>query len=242
MFCNKCGSKVEGNAKFCNNCGNSLQINVVNQNINKSEEKNGLAVASLVIGIISTILSFFLNIFIFPVAITGLILGIVNKNKCGSKTAGIILNSLSMVIAIIILTAAILIVGSLNELLEEGFNTNDVSGVWNCKSFDGAGESDEYIVTMKLNNDYSFVWNKYGDEINNHVYGTYIYEDEEKTNYSGDYKYYMIDLIGEEYVNEGVLQEQEYKSQYEIGINEEYGEAILMNVVTYNMYYCYLER
>lgn len=242
MFCNKCGSKVEGNAKFCNNCGNILSINGVNQNINTSEERNGLAVASLVIGIISIMLSFILNIFIFPLGITGLILGIVNKNKCGSKTAGIVLNSVSMVIAIIILITAILIVGSLNELWEEEFNVNDVSGIWNCKSFDGSGESDEYIVTMKLNNDNSFVWNKYGDEINNHVYGTYMYEDEEKTNPSGDYKYYMINLIGEEFVNEGVLQDQEYKSQYEIGINEDYGAAILMNVATYNMYYCYLEK
>lgn len=255
MFCSKCGNKVEGNIKFCSNCGNNLEVNntaqgnlqyiaenptINNYNSNSSQNNNGLAIASLIIGIVSVFLSFFINIFIFPISITGLILGIVNKNKCGQKVAGIILNSLSMVIALIILIASIFIIGFLADFTEEDFVSNPVSGVWNCKSFDGTGESDEYLITLKLDSNYNFSWSKYEDELDNHVYGTYTYIDENKTNYSGDYSYYMIDLVGEEFVSNGILQDQEYKSQYEMGINEEYGEAILMNVSTYNMYYCYL--
>lgn len=248
MFCNKCGNKIEGNEKFCKVCGNNLNNNYQPQNNNTEKQKNGLAIASLVIGIVSIVLSLLINVFIFPLAITGLILGIVNKNKCGQKTAGIILNSISMVISIIVLicisfifVGVFNIFGNLYEDIKEDINSNPVNGVWNCKSFDGSGPSDDYIITLKLNDDYSFVWNKYEDELNNHVYGKYTYEDENKTNHSGDYSYYMIDLVGEEFVNNGVLQDQEYKSQYEMGINKEYGEAILMNVSTYNMYYCYLE-
>lgn len=167
----------------------------------------------------------------------GLILGIVNKNKCGKKTAGILLNIFSMIIVIVILLLFILFSAD-GELSNDSINNNYVSGVWNCKSFN----SGSYIVTMKLNEDSSFVWNKYGDEINNHVYGHYTWIDEKKTNNSGSYKYYMIDLVGEEFVSGGLLQDEPYRSQYDMGINEAAGEAILMNVSTYNMYYCYLEK
>ena len=51
--------------------------------------------------------------------------------------------------------------------------------------------------------------------------------------------YYSIKLIGEEYVSEGVLQDEEYESKYEMGILNDSNEAILMNIHTYNMYYCF---
>lgn len=243
MFCSKCGNKIKDNYNFCQNCGNNLTSNNY-QNINNNNSQknsNGLAIASLVIGIIAIILSFSINIFILPLAITGLILGIVNKNKCGQKIAGIILNSLSMVIAIITLIIVAFIIGTLDDIWEEDFNTNPVIGVWNCKSFDGSAVSNDYIITMKMNDNGSFIWSKYGDDYNNYVYGSYNYLDLEKTNNSGDYEYYTIELYGEEIVSDGVIQTQEYNSEYEMGINEEYDEAILMNVYTYNMYYCYLE-
>ena len=264
MICKKCGNQVQDGAKFCNICGNNLtlieqspNVQVVpntNQNFNnyqnnsdmKSDNKNGLALASLIIGIVAVVLSIIFNVFVIPLAITGLVLGLVSKEKNTKKRLGIILNSVSIVIAIlIIILVSLSILSSPNfwdklyDELDYSANDNYVSGTWNCKVFDGSGPGEDYIVTMKLNKDLTFVWNKYGDEKNNHVYGNYTFEDENKINNSGDYRYFMLNLDGHEFVDEGVLQDQKYKSEYEMGINNVVGEAILINVVTYNMYYCY---
>lgn len=240
MFCTKCGRVVDNNAKFCINCGNNL-VNIENVNNLESTKKNGLATASMIIGIISLIFSFILNIFIFPLAIIGLILGIVNKNKCGQKIAGIVLNIVSMIISIIVLITFIFIIFIFEHHWEENFAPTPVSGSWNCKSFGGSGVGDNYIVSLYLDNSNYFSWNKYNDEYNNHVYGYYTYTDLEKTNNSGEYKYYNLKLDGYEFVSDGELQDEDYVAEYEIGINDEQGEAILMNIYTYNMYYCYLE-
>ena len=43
MFCNKCGKKIDNNAKFCNYCGNIVSNNVLNNqqinNTNKIKKK-----------------------------------------------------------------------------------------------------------------------------------------------------------------------------------------------------------
>lgn len=256
MFCKNCGKVLNQGDLFCANCGNQIiaennevenvsfttnefdnlnhQQSNNNQNIpvnNTNKEKSGLATASIVIGIISIILSFFLTILVYPLAIVGLILGIVNKKKCKKEILGIVLNSISFVIPIIILVFSITILS----------NKIPVSGTWNCKNFDGSGVGNEYIVTMKLHNDKSFAWNKYGDELNNHVYGTYTYVDEERTNASGMYSYYTVVLDGNEFVSGGKLQNEKYHSEYSMGLNKEAGELVIYNVHTLNMYYCFLE-
>lgn len=272
MICNRCGSYEQEGTRFCSRCGNCL-INPTYPNVNYNNYNNnyggnysgnynnnynnngkqgpdGMAIASLIIGVATVLLSFIFNIFVIPVAIVGFILGIVSKAK-GMKIAGIILNILGAIIGITVL--ALYMIYEYRDDLDYDYDhhyydssekepekeSNYVSGVWNCKSFDGSGPGGEYIVTMKLNDDLTFTWNKYNDEKNNHVYGHYTYEDEHKQNQSGDYKYYMVDFDGDEFVNEGELQDQKYASQYEMGINEELGEAIVMNVKTYNMYYCF---
>ena len=82
MFCTKCGKKIEEVNNFCTNCGQSIDIkeninavsskdenNInnnqkntlqVNNNIvkNNQEHTSGVVIASLVIGIISSALSF----------------------------------------------------------------------------------------------------------------------------------------------------------------------------------------
>lgn len=120
-------------------------------------------------------------------------------------------------------------------------DTNYVDGTWNCKGFSGSGEGDDFIVTMKLDDDMSFSWSKYNDSLNNHVYGTYTYTDLEKTNNSSEYRYFSVDLSSSEYVMDGELQSEAYSSKYEMGISKTNKDAILMNIYTYNMYHCYLE-
>lgn len=254
IYCSRCGNKNEQNTKYCSKCGNRLEINEIQENINVPiQKKEGLATASLIIGIISLVFSFVLNIFILPLAIIGLILGIVNKIKKGKKFAGIILNAVAIIVSIIMIIIIIPIFfkeanGVLNSVYNKlDYMTSDdyISGTWDCKNFSSSSSiiSDEYIVTMELNKDNSFIWNKYGDKENNHLFGTYTFEDEEKTNNSGNYRYFMINSEISEYVSDGVSQELSTNRtmQYEFGITSVDGkkQGILMNTSTYNMYYCY---
>lgn len=145
MTCSKCRNEVENDSKFCCNCGNNLTEDSINgagcfwnnnnqENINQNNQllnyqqslsindsnsqnsKNGLAIASLVIGIVSLILSLFVNIFVFPLAVIGLVLGLSNRNKCGIRMAGIILNIISLVISLLILILLIWVVVSFNSV------------------------------------------------------------------------------------------------------------------------------
>lgn len=77
------------------------QTNIHRQN--NTNNKGNKSLVSLILGIVSVVLSFILNIFIIPVAITGLVLGLIEKNKSGKKTVGIILNVIAIVLPIIIL-------------------------------------------------------------------------------------------------------------------------------------------
>ena len=58
------------------------------------------ALTSLILGVVSILLSIIFNIFIIPVAIAGLVLGIVEENKNGKKIAGIVLNSVAIILSI----------------------------------------------------------------------------------------------------------------------------------------------
>lgn len=91
MHCRRCGRVLKGNERYCSECGEAVS------SINKPD---GRASNSLVIGIISLLLSGF-NIFILPLAIIGLISGIRHKGKSSTKTIGIVLNTISIVIIII---------------------------------------------------------------------------------------------------------------------------------------------
>ena len=265
MYCPKCGEQNEANVKFCHKCGASLtQTNEISES-----NKEGLATGSLVIGIISLILSFtcifVVPIFIvIPLALVGLILGIVNKVKKGKKFAGIVLNIIAIVLSVFIFIISILVISviadnaaknidkdklkkSINQLyneLDRSTSDNYVKGKYNCKSFDGSGANGDYIVRFELNDDMTFLWGKYNETDKNYVKGTYTFEDLKKTNGDRSYAYYNVKLDGDEYYNDGVKQDEPYESEYEFGITAEATkkQGIIMNTKTQNMYYCYEEK
>lgn len=263
-YCPKCGEENNNEAKFCKSCGKSLDevINQANNNqINNNKES--LGTASIVLGIIALIFALFcftlFPIFLtIPLSLVGLILGIVNKVKKGKKFAGIILNGVAIFVSILFFIIGLIVFATsistpgnslynffnrLYNSLERETSDNYVSGIYNCKSFDGTGAKGDYIVRFELNKDYTFLWAKYGDTKNNYVKGTYAFTDLHKINNSGDYKYYNINIDGDEYYNDGKKQDQKYASEYEFGITgvSTKKQGILMNVKTYNMYYCYEE-
>ncbi len=131
MNCPNCANPLEPNSKFCSKCGfnlenqttattvqtiSSVEQNVVNQEfvnaipVSKKKEKSydTLGMISMIVGIIAFLLALFLNVLIIPVAIIGLIMGIISKKKGGIKTTGIIFNILAIVGSIVIIVVSIL--------------------------------------------------------------------------------------------------------------------------------------
>ena len=235
------------------NTGAPIYENLNNQNNNmpvppnSTKIKEGLGTASLVIGIIALVLSFIFSIFILPLAIVGLVLGIVNKVKHGKKFAGIILNAISIFTAFITLFIyTFLLSGFFPYLFNElDYQTSDnyIAGKYNCTGVDD--NTDTYLVTLHLNNDNTFLYGPYGNLSNNYAKGTYSYEDEHKSTSDGSYKYFMITFNGkkEDFVVDGVAQDHDFYSKMEFGITKDKGkkQGVIIFTSSYNMYYCYEE-
>ena len=267
MFCNKCGNKMNDNDKFCNNCGSpidNLDNTVSNSSISmnlkkqKSSQKDNYGLISLILGIIAIVLVFIYPVFNILIAIIGLVFGIISKTKDIKKTIGIILNSISIAITIVLMIIGVFAIifglsdsGIINDLYNEFDNSNSnnyIAGTWNCKTMDGLGTADEYTVTMKLNKNNTFVFGAYGDLTNNHAGGTYTYEEEKEKNedVNNKYKYFYLKLNGNanDYIIDGKNQNKAFNSEFEIGIQSSNTnkESVLINVNTYQMYYCKLEK
>lgn len=71
MYCTKCGNKVSNTQSYCTNCGNKLNCDKIKQN-----KQDDLMISSLIIGILSIIGTITCSIFILPLAIFGLVLGL----------------------------------------------------------------------------------------------------------------------------------------------------------------------
>lgn len=82
--------------------------------VNQPPESNGLAIASFVLGLISTV-SICICYISIPLGITGLILGIVAKKRSegnGMRTAGIVLSILGIVISIAYIFLIVIIIAT----------------------------------------------------------------------------------------------------------------------------------
>ena len=232
MYCRKCGNKVNDGNKFCTKCGFDLSQNNINKQ-NKKSNADGKAVASLIIGFISLFLSFTLSILLFPLELIGLILGITSKTSCSEKTAGIVINIVSMVISVltfIALIVFIVIIGVFSTRVEDAKKPEireTSSYTWNCKVY---GEND-YSITLSLNGDTSgYVWSKYDDAINNSIYGSYetnkLAEDE-----------YTIKFISYSIISNGTLEQYEYESNFRLSFYD--GDNFIMTSLdNASKYFC----
>ena len=182
-FCEYCGEKINEGDIYCLKCGKKQ--NVIGQTNVKKTDTEGLATASLVLGIISLVLSFIINIFIFPLALVGLILGIVGKVH-GKKCSGIVLNVISMIVAVLVFIFWIVLLvyfiddydNSNNNYGNTKDDYSDVVGVWNCKSVDSI-INNEYDLTVTLNDDKTFNLGEYKNADKNYFKGVYYFEDDD---------------------------------------------------------------
>lgn len=180
-YCKYCGKEIDKTDEYCSKCGKSQLDQVVSNN---KINKEGLGTASMVIGIISLIFSFLISVFIFPLALIGLILGIVNKAQNGKKVSGIVLNGIAMIVSVLVFIALIvLLVIAVDDYDSEGHSRHHMSeieqeeilGKWNCKNGEKVLSSD-YELTLSLDNDKKFTITEYNND-KNYITGIYSFEE-----------------------------------------------------------------
>lgn len=103
MFCKYCGRQVDEQASFCSSCGARLKAPYIAspQTITPPIKKpvNGLGIAAFVVGIVTLLL----GIYIFGIAIAGIVLGsvgVARRNKYrlnGLAIAGLVISCVAFV-------------------------------------------------------------------------------------------------------------------------------------------------
>ncbi len=172
MYCINCGHKLNKNNNYCTECGYKTN------NITETKPNNNNNYIPLIIGIISLIGAFIINIIILPIAIFGIIISIKYKKKPET-----ILNIIACLIAVFIFsTLALITISTFNYFKESNNNykenrnynyhnnyrnnnTIDISGTWYLY-INGTINHDDYY---KFDNNKTFVYKK-----ENEIYtGTY---------------------------------------------------------------------
>lgn len=131
MFCGNCGKEIADDSKVCAYCGTPVQsegqpYNMV-QLSNKQhygEQPNGgagLAIASMVLGILALVLSCCLYYVSLPCAVAGIICAAIsmkgNRAGKGMAIAGLVCSIVSLVLAVILMASEAVMSDFTNELL-----------------------------------------------------------------------------------------------------------------------------
>ena len=135
MYCTNCGANLPDGTKYCSSCGTPvgapqrpMQVTYAQQNyIPYQQPENptgkGLAIASLVLGIIGVV-----NMGSLVFSLVGLILGCVARGKGYKKgigTAGIVLGIVGMIFGLVVVGLFSMIIYELVRMDPSGFPFDD---------------------------------------------------------------------------------------------------------------------
>ncbi len=149
---------VQNNTISAQEMPNQVTMSSAN-NQYKNNESDSKSLVSIILGIISIISAFFINILVLPIAIIGLIIAIMDKRGGGKKVAGIILNIIGIIAPIVIVIFAAVVLGFSTINLEPkifkgdgytlSYDENWVEGtVYEKDALAYEGEEDKFIVPI----------------------------------------------------------------------------------------------
>lgn len=127
-----------------------IQNNVVGDTLNQnnnftggntSVKKDWKPIVSLIAAIVALVLSFIFGFMVIPLSIFAIIVGAISKEKCGKRTAGIIIGIISIITSIVM---TVVVAGGLILLLFSLFTST--------KTFEGNGYTLEYNFLWKEGN------------------------------------------------------------------------------------------
>ena len=128
MYCSNCGKELNQNDRYCANCGTKIDNIVdISTEVNVSKSAEGSRTASIVLGILSLV-GIFIAIFApisVVLSIIGLILAI-KANKVYKNTAGIVLNSIGLLLSFIITSIIALIIMFSYDIIKNNFNNFNI--------------------------------------------------------------------------------------------------------------------
>ncbi len=141
-------NQIEASMQFQSNSNVADLSNVNSNNLNNNEKiivdkKDKI---SLIIGIVSVVLSFLLNLFVIPLSVVGLIFGIKSKIKSKNRIIGIILNISSIIIAFVIFLIGVFILnssGKTQKYYGSGYEL-EYNRDWTITELSGGQEALEY--------------------------------------------------------------------------------------------------
>lgn len=131
---------------------NAIDLSNINSNNSNNSSVNDKIIVdkkdkiSLIIGIVSVVLSFLLNLFVIPLSVVGLIFGIKSKIKSKNRIIGIILNISSIIIAFVIFLIGVFILNSFGKTQKyygSGYEL-EYNRDWTITELSGGQEALEY--------------------------------------------------------------------------------------------------
>ena len=145
-------------------------------------------------------------------------------------------------IILVIVAAALIIAGVAVYYFTNSSKKDAIAGNYNCKPYSSGKEGSNYIVSLQLNKDKTFIYGPYEELDDNHYKGTYTYEKEDKN--ANNMDYYMISFKGTEYMSDGKSYDNHdfnAKMEFAMARGKEKREGVIIFTASYNMYYCYEE-
>lgn len=131
---------------------NAVDLSNINSNNSNNSSVNEKIIVdkkdkiSLIIGIVSVVLAFLLNLFVIPLSVVGLIFGIKSKIKSKNRIIGIILNISSIIIAFVIFLIGVFILnssGKTQKYYGSGYEL-EYNRDWTITELSGGQEALEY--------------------------------------------------------------------------------------------------
>ncbi len=186
--------------------------------------KINFRIISLVLGIVSVIGVFIFGSLIVPIAIVGIILGVIHKKQTNKKSLGLYLSIIGIIISILI-----------NTLTPWFLPKKSLTGKWMCGSYDGVSPQ-KYPYSVNFNKNNIFSWYAVDDKNTLNIEGTYTVT---RVNNENEYKrgtFYTVEMSTNNRTVSGETHTDTFNITYNTAVV--HNEMVLTNINNLSLYFC----